>query len=333
MAESYLKLGRQDQRDALLVAAQVTGRPAALLEKDIWVAWALDTLFQSELEAGLVFKGGTSLSKAYGLIDRFSEDVDITYDMRRLIPGLAQGRELPTSRSQADRWSAAVAEALPAWMHRTLLPCVERAAVSVPGLQFELQGTNLLVHYPALVPIDPYVRPRVLLEFGARSSGEPAEMKPIACDAAAATELGIRFPSANVRAMLPTRTFWEKATAAHVYCQKGAFRGGLRWSRHWYDIVALERAGVVRTAVADRRLAEAVASHKTMFFREADVDYSEAVGGQLRLVPPVGEARDTLEADFERMSEAGMFFRPAPSFDALLDACREIEAQANAAVI
>ena len=333
MAESYLRLSRSDQRDALLMAAQATGRPAALLEKDIWVVWALDTLFQSGLASDLVFKGGTSLSKAFGLIDRFSEDVDLTYDIRRMIPDLARGRELPTSRSQADRWSAAVSEALPAWLHLSLLPVVERAAAAFPELRLALEGSSLLVHYRALVAADSYVTPRVMLEFGARSSGEPSAMRPIACDASEAAGLGLHFPTASARAMLPTRTFWEKATAAHVFCQKGVFRGGLRWSRHWYDIVALERAGVARAAIADRSLANAVASHKAMLFREAGVDYRSAVRGGLTLVPAAGAARDALRVDFARMSEAGMFFLPAPTFDALLDACSAIEAQANAAAI
>ncbi len=88
MPESYFHLSAKDQADALAAGASASGRPPHLLEKDIWVVWALSTLFDSELGAHLVFKGGTALSKAYKVIQRFSEDVDLTYDIRALAPDL-----------------------------------------------------------------------------------------------------------------------------------------------------------------------------------------------------------------------------------------------------
>ncbi len=88
MAEAFLLLPAEDRLEALSVAADRSGRPAHLLEKDAWVVWALATLYGSPLGEHLVFKGGTSLSKAYGVIRRFSEDVDLTYDIRALAPDL-----------------------------------------------------------------------------------------------------------------------------------------------------------------------------------------------------------------------------------------------------
>jgi len=90
MAESYLRLSRKDRLDALGVAATASGRPTHLLEKDVWVVWAIDGLFAADFGEHLVFKGGTSLSKAYDIIKRFSEDIDVTYDVRKLIPELAE---------------------------------------------------------------------------------------------------------------------------------------------------------------------------------------------------------------------------------------------------
>src|ERR1700681_1542757 len=116
MAERYLTLSREDRLEALGVAATESGRPVHLLEKDMWVVWAMDGLFSSEFGKHLVFKGGTSLSKAYDVIDRFSEDVDVTYDVRELIPGLvAGGAPIPRNNSQARRWRDAIDEKLPAW--------------------------------------------------------------------------------------------------------------------------------------------------------------------------------------------------------------------------
>jgi predicted nucleotidyltransferase component of viral defense system len=93
LSESWFSLGRADQAEALEVAAGRTGRPAHLLEKDIWVVWALSAIYGSQLAEKLTFKGGTSLSKVYKIIDRFSEDIDLTYDIRDVGPRLVAGRQ------------------------------------------------------------------------------------------------------------------------------------------------------------------------------------------------------------------------------------------------
>ncbi len=117
MAERFFALSRGDQREVLEQARTKTDRPTHLLEKDAWVVWALGTLFESPLAADLTFKGGTSLSKAYKIIDRFSEDIDLTYDIRKLIGDLTGGEAfLPTSRSQASKWTKAVRDRLPEWI-------------------------------------------------------------------------------------------------------------------------------------------------------------------------------------------------------------------------
>ncbi|CAN1490204.1 Nucleotidyl transferase AbiEii toxin, Type IV TA system [Caulobacteraceae bacterium] len=105
MADTFLHLSIDDRREALAVAADLSGRPAHLLEKDVWVVWALATLYGSRLGEHLVFKGGTSLSKAYGVIRRFSEDVDLTYDIRALAPDIVgyDGEALPKTRSEEKR--------------------------------------------------------------------------------------------------------------------------------------------------------------------------------------------------------------------------------------
>ncbi|MBN9232144.1 nucleotidyl transferase AbiEii/AbiGii toxin family protein, partial [Mesorhizobium sp.] len=115
MAEAFLTLSADDRREALAVAADRSGRPLHLLEKDVWIVWTLATLFGSDLGVHLVFKGGTSLSKAYHVIRRFSEDVDLTYDIRAIAPDLVgeNGEALPKNRSEEKRWSKAVRHRLP----------------------------------------------------------------------------------------------------------------------------------------------------------------------------------------------------------------------------
>ncbi len=128
MAEYFFDLSKKDQREALEYGRAETGRPVHLLEKDVWVVWTLRALFEAPLAADLTFKGGTSLSKVYKVIDRFSEDIDLTYDIRKLIPDLiGEGGELPASRSQAGKWTQAVRHRLPNWITQNVQPVLQEA--------------------------------------------------------------------------------------------------------------------------------------------------------------------------------------------------------------
>ena len=114
MAEYFFDLSLRDRREAVEYVRAESGRPAHLLEKDIWVVWALRALFDTPVANHLTFKGGTSLSKVYKVINRFSEDIDLTYDIRKLIPDLTGDHgEWPPSRSQASKWTKAVRHRLP----------------------------------------------------------------------------------------------------------------------------------------------------------------------------------------------------------------------------
>jgi len=334
MAEAFLAMSADDRREALAVAADRSGRPLHLLEKDVWVVWTLATLFGSELGKHLVFKGGTSLSKAYGVIRRFSEDVDLTYDIRAIAPDLVgeNGEGLPKNRSEEKRWSKAVRHRLPEWVEETVGPVFAGAidAQSLPAT-LRMENDKLFVDYEATSAGSGYVAPSVMLEFGARSTGEPASPREVTCDAAEMIE-GVEFPTARPRVMHAERTFWEKATAIHVYCLQERLRGE-RFARHWHDVVRLDDAGIATAALSDHDLAGAVARHKSMFFAEkaADgeaIDYEAAVGGRLQLAP-TGEARVALAADYARMVEDGLLLEDAEPFEALVERCADIAKRAN----
>ena len=281
----YERLSATERRDALEVAERQWGQKTYLLEKDTWVVATLRVLFEAPFGRHLVFKGGTSLSKVWRAIRRFSEDIDITYDIRGFAPDLVAGGDdeaLPPTRSQERRWTRAI-------------------------------------------------RPDVQVDFGARSTGEPHTVRTVVCDAAAHLP-GLSFPEARPAVMLAERTFWEKATSMHVYCQ-GRGRGE-RWSRHWHDLVRLDDAGIAAKALADRELARSVARHKGMFFRENDsnrqrIDYHAAVSGNLRLVPS-GTAQEALAEDYASMLSIGMLLDQDEPFDTLMQRCALIEEKANA---
>lgn len=334
MFEKFMQLNAKDRRDAIGVAASASGRPVHLLEKDVWVVWALETLFTSKFSDKLVFKGGTSLSKAYKMIDRFSEDVDLTYDIRALIPDLVGGSKdaIPVSRSEERRWTKQVRELLPQWVAKEIQPILnDRLAAENLTAKISVEGEKLYLEYDALAEGTGYVRPSVMLEFGARSTGEPSSQRNVTCDAAAYLA-GVEFPTARPKVMSAERTFWEKATAIHVFCAQGRLRGE-RFARHWHDIVKLDQAGYVDLALKDRTLAKAVATHKSMFFAEKDyltrpVDYIAAISGQLRLFP-AAESLKILSIDYEKMLTDGLLFEGMETFDYLMEQSADIERRAN----
>lgn len=334
MADVFLRLSAQDRRDALGVAADRSGRPAHLLEKDVWVVWALAALYASPLGGHLVFKGGTSLSKVYRVIRRFSEDVDLTYDIRAIAPDLVGDNDeaLPKTRSEEKRWSSEVRRRLPDWVTGAAQPVIANAlAAENLAAAVRAEGEKLFIDYEATATGSGYVTPVVMLEFGARSTGEPAGLRDVTCDAAGLVE-GVAFPTARPRVMHAERTFWEKATAIHVFCLQERLRGD-RFARHWHDVARLDEAGLAEVALADRELANAVARHKAMFFAEkavdrSPIDYVAAVNGGLRLVP-AGDAANALGEDYARMVEDGLLLDDAEPFEALMARCADIATRAN----
>ncbi|MCY3602077.1 MAG: nucleotidyl transferase AbiEii/AbiGii toxin family protein [Chloroflexi bacterium] len=332
----FQSLSVSDQRDALEVAASRSGRPAHLLEKDIWVVQTLRALVEAPIGEHLTFKGGTSLSKAYQVIRRFSEDIDITHDIRTIAPDLVKHDDeepLPATTSQASRWRREIETRLPRWVREQALPAVEaNFAHASLSAQVRAKGDRLLVGYTPLFSDYDFVQPEVLVEFGARATGEPRERRPIACDAAVHVA-EVEFPTTSPLVMAAERTFWEKATAVHVFCRQRT--SGERRSRHWHDLVRLDDAGYGEAALADREVSRSVARHKSMFFRAKDaagnwIDYPAAVNGDLQLVPD-GPTHDALERDYARMVSNGMLLDDAEPFDDLMARCADLQQRANQA--
>lgn len=334
MAESWFDLTGRDRRGLLLEAAQQLGRDGTLIEKDIWVVWTLRWLFSTPWREHLVFKGGTSLSKVHGVIDRFSEDIDVTYDIRELIPHLKdrESDPLPASRSQADKWTRDARQALDDWVKHQIVPLLQPGAADM-RMTVRCQGDTVYLSYPSLFESAArYMLPELRIEFGGRATGEPAAWSLVTCDAQAVDAANNLLPVAEVRAMAIGRTFWEKATAAHVYCLREELPAQ-RFSRHWFDLACMHRVGKVAGACADRALADQVAVHKALFFREKArggdvIDYGVCASGGLRLVPDA-DANERLRADYESMRDGGFLGEWQPTWVELMDGCRDIERLAN----
>jgi hypothetical protein len=280
MPGDFFSFSTDDRKEALEVAASQSGRPAYLLEKDAWVVWALGALFDSPFAKDLIFKGGTSLSKVYHVIDRFSEDIDVTYDIRAIAHDLvkdAGADALPSSKSQARKWRDTIDKRLAAWIKGDVAPYIEqRLHTETIEAQVRVADDSLYIDYQTNVSGYGYVAPVIKIEFGGRSTGEPTEELAIASDAAEFLP-GVLFPTAVARVMRAERTAWEKMTAIHVFCLQGEIRD--QRARHWSDVIRLDAAGLLNAAIRDRSIARRVAAHKARFFIEKDaqgtpIDYT-----------------------------------------------------------
>lgn len=257
--ESYFDLPISDQADLLQSLAPVMGRRAEILEKDIWLCQVLDILFQLPLRKPMAFKGGTSLSKVYKAIDRFSEDIDVTVDYRSLVAD-APELESITSNSQRGKLSDALQVALTTHVINELMPALQATlATALPKLPTSIEVSDdadkLWVFYPSAVEnTDSYVRPSIMIEFGGRNSTLPQSTLFITADIAEHVP-DLVLPTAQVSVLSAARTFWEKATLIHVECHRPRLRpNAQRLSRHWYDLARLADHEVGQQALQDTGL-------------------------------------------------------------------------------
>ena len=333
MPESFLHLKAQEQSQIYRALAPQIARSAVVLEKDVWVCWVLQTLFTMLGRLPMAFKGGTSLSKVFGAIARFSEDVDITLDYRGLddsFDPFAEG----VSKTRLKKFSDDLKSFVRDHAHGVVAPHIQRilaAEFDADGFQLEVSdnGEQLRLYYPSVLetPGD-YFGNSVLIEFGGRNITEPNEEHEVGPDIAEHVA-SLEFPRSTVNVLSPARTFWEKATLMHVECQRDEFRTSVqRLSRHWYDLEMLADLVHGQDAVADRALLADVVKHKKVFYNASYANYDACLAGQLRLIPQ-GGALAALRDDFQRMIGAGMFLGEPPAFDAIIDRLRALDATIN----
>ena len=290
MAERFLSLAARERANILHTLAASSGRSAVILEKDIWVCWVLQALFSMPDPPPMAFKGGTSLSKVYGVIDRFSEDVDITLDSRAFDDGFDPFAD-DASRTRIRRFSEHLRDRVAHYIRDAVAPALDAAAehLSADGrhdIHIGDDGETLRFAYPSAVE-EPggFVRSEVLLEFGGRNVIDPNERHAIVPDIAALTP-ELDYPAATVTVLSPARTFWEKATLVHVECHRRLLADRPeRLSRHWFDLTCLADHAVGRAALSDRALLADVVRHKKVFFHAGNANYDRCLDGHLRLVP------------------------------------------------
>ena len=306
-------------------AAEMNTTPA-VVEKDFWVTWVLHRLFgHSELGPVLMFKGGTSLSKVYGLIERFSEDIDLIIDWRVLT---GEDPFAGRSTTQQRRLNEAINDEARRYIGAELLPRVSEALEGVAACEVEPDDPHVInARYPAAFS-DDYVRAELRLEIGPLASWIPHEERNVSCYAAEAFPDVFETSECSVNVIKAERTFWEKATILHHEAHRPEGNAQpLRYSRHYYDMARMAGAPVKNVALADLELLTDVVEFKQRFYPRSWARYDLARPGTMRLVPE-GEVLRAVEADYQAM--AHMIFGEVPEFEDIMTRLRALEDEINA---
>ena len=285
----------------------------------------------------MAFKGGTSLSKVFGAINRFSEDVDVTINYSSL-DNSVDPFDPTTTNKQRQRLTDRLRELVKTHIETTVATRLRdrlESEVALGGEYVTLDSDDpesVWVRYPsALDDTDNYLPDSVKLEFGGRNVITPGATHIITPYLTGASA-DLTFPGATVTVLAAERTFWEKATLIHSELGRTEFRtGSMRLSRHWYDLDQLALTRIGESALAQRELLEDVVRIKKVFYRSAVSGYDLCASGGLRLVPSEASAIVHLHADFDEMIRAGYFDGPPPSFDHILERLNILQSRINAA--
>ena len=323
--DTVARYSAAQRRELFSEAAARLDMTPAVVEKDFWVTWVLDRLFATpKLAQLLMFKGGTSLSKVYGLIERFSEDIDLILDWRVL------GGDDPLaerSRTRQAELNEAINREAQAYIAGPLMANLVAALAGIGEYRIGEDDPHVIeVRYPAAFA-DTYLRPEVRLEIGPLAAWLPHEERRISAYAAQAFPDVFARRETTVRTIRAERTFWEKATILHQEAHRPEDSPQpARYSRHYYDLARMAASPVKAAALADRELLASVVAFKQRFYPRPWARYDLAMPGSLRLLP--GERMlAAVEADYRAMAD--MIFGAVPNFADIVAQLRALEDEIN----
>jgi len=328
---SIAKLSEQDKRILFRNTAQKTGLNEAIVEKDFWVCIMLDYLFhRCQWKDAFTFKGGTSLSKCYGLINRFSEDIDLILDWRVLGYGINEPWEARSNTKQ-DHFNKEANARAERWLAEILLPTLRTDWTDILGTapDFFIESDDpqtICFRYPCIYQTDSILQ-ILRLEIGALAAWTPAVEKSVRPYAAEHYPKAFEQAETTILTAAAERTFWEKVTILHHEANRPAqLAMPMRYSRHYYDLFCIAHSVNKQTAFDDLSLLQKVVEFKMKFYPRSWAQYEAAKPGSLRLCPPI-ERFDALRKDYEVMQ--GMMFGASPSFQELMDYIKQLENELN----
>ena len=325
--QNFNKLTKENKLNIFNQVSAKSGLPPYAIEKDWWVVQTLRIIFEMDISQHLVFKGGTSLSKAWGLIDRFSEDIDLILD--KSILGFSEintKKQVKTLRSVSKSYITNI-------FYPALNNAFDEAGLNSVSIQMDKTTENdpvqIGIYYPSVTPHAGYVKPRVLIEIGSRSLLDPFRIRAISSfifdqfpDQGFADQ-PIQIPSVN-----PERTLLEKIFLLHEEFQKPKDKiSAEHLSRHLYDIEKLMNTQYAELALKNKDLYQEIVVHRKLFFSMADVDYSLHQPQTINPIPPDEKLKDW-ENDYKELCE-NMIYGDKLSWDELLSRITALKKRIN----
>ncbi|MCL2806063.1 MAG: nucleotidyl transferase AbiEii/AbiGii toxin family protein [Treponema sp.] len=336
--DKIAQLSNIERLNLFIDVSEALNIPIAMVEKDFWSCWILYKLFSDkEMSEILRFKGGTSLSKAYHLIERFSEDLDLILT-KELILKNSEDIFQPSNKKQklfteqiSERTAKYISTILKNKISSLLGNTVEvftddeYARFNHQYTPEEIDNKNLHIVYPKTAS-DVYLRPDILLEIGIMSAWIPNEQREILPYIADVyPKLDIK--PAIIHTIKAERTFWDKATILHrEFFRPENTNTPIRYSRHYYDLYKMAISTIKNTALPDLELLADVVYRKNKLYRCAWARYDLAKPGTLRLLPN-NNNRDLLKKDYSAMQ--GMIFGDIPEWETILEHLKELENEIN----
>ena len=337
MTLAFLELPAAERKVYIDEAAARRGLAPVIVEKDFWVCWLLSILFQSSFRDAIVFKGGTSLSKVFGVINRFSEDIDLSLAPAFL--GLDEPDAMAAlSKGQASKWMERAEMKCTAVVRDALAPEISAGLEGQlgqgesPWLTFEVDAHShspvLLFHYPtAQPPALDYLKRSVKLEFGSLTEQRPTASHAVRPWIADVLPEAFGDWQCDLVALDLHRSFWEKATILHAEHHRPLDKVTPdRFARHYSDTAALSLHADAASAIPQSELCQRVVRWKSRFFGSAWARYDLAVPPTFRLVPPP-EREATIRRDYQAMRD--MYLSEPTPFEEILGTLADVERQVN----
>ncbi len=340
MINNFLNLSSEDRRDIILETSTLKRVSPVIIEKDFWVCWTLNQIANMpKIRESITFKGGTSLSKVFNLINRFSEDIDLAFQRSYLGFGGDKEPEKGTTKKQIEKRIEDLSEACKEEVRNRFMPALQekfREKLELPQDAYtwelkidELDPQTILFFYPRTIDmdLDNYIQPVIKIEMGSRSDDWPVIDGLIISYIEESFKHLFTYTPIWIRTLSVERTFWEKATILHAeFHRPDGKMPAIRSSRHYYDLHQMHLNNVSSTALENIDLLDRVAKHKSIFFRSSWAKYEEAMIGTLRLVPKPQRIAE-LKHDYIKMQE--MFFGDRPSFEDIMDSLSSLEQMIN----
>jgi len=297
----------------------------AIAEKDFWVCWTLNKLFSDDvISKRILFKGGTSLSKVFNLIERFSEDIDLVLDWRLFTK---ENPDMQRSKTKQEKLNEEINHTAAKYISGDLLQIVKDTVAPVCVAEADEKDPYIInIRYPLSFG-DKYILPNVRLEIGPLASWIPNDQYKIKPYAAEVFPALFEKPDCVIKAVTAERTFWEKVTILHQEAHRTKDNPQpSRYSRHYYDLSRMASSKVKHTALNNLQLLNAVVEFKKRFYPRKWANYENAKIGTIKLIPSE-ETLAALRTDYIEMRN--MIFGEYPSFEKIIKSLKLLEQEIN----